>query len=92
MTEHVYQVLEVPGLVSCRRFRLANTPFDGSPQWKFLSLYDIETEDLPTTLKELRDRTAAGIIGKSEHSDRSKTVVLPWNLVSEHVPRSRASS
>jgi hypothetical protein len=54
---HVPDVLNVPGFVSGQRFRLADLQFRNEPRTqKYLALYEIETDDLAGTLKELRAR------------------------------------
>jgi hypothetical protein len=55
---HIPDVLNVPGFVSGQRFRLAETQMGGksSESYKYLALYEIETDDLAGTLKELRAR------------------------------------
>lgn len=55
---HIPDVLNVPGFVSGQRFRLAETQMGGesSKSYKYLALYEIETDDLAGTLKELRAR------------------------------------
>jgi len=46
---HIPDVISVPGFVSGHRFRLADTQFGGeaSRAFKYLALYEIETDDLP---------------------------------------------
>ena len=66
-TDHYRDVLGVPGFVAAQRFRLAPVQYDksgpdrsqeagdvGKHPYKYLSLYEIETEDLQSVFKELR--------------------------------------
>ena len=57
-SHHIPDVLNVPGFVSGQRFRLADAQMggQGSRAYKYLALYEIETDDLAGTLKELRAR------------------------------------
>ena len=53
---HIPDVLDVPGFVSGRRFRLAQTQFEFNTQplnYRYLALYEIETDDVAATLKEI---------------------------------------
>ena len=56
--QHIPDVLNVPGFVSAQRFRLAEPQLGGenSKAFKYLAIYDVETDDLAGTLKELRAR------------------------------------
>jgi len=69
--EHYRDVLGVPGFVAAQRFRLAAVQYDqsgpGRPQetsdvgkhpYKYLSLYEVETDDLASVLKEVKKREA----------------------------------
>jgi hypothetical protein len=69
--EHYRDVLGVPGFVAAQRFRLAPVQYDQSgpdrPQrqgeegkhpYKYLSLYELETDDLASVLAEVKKREA----------------------------------
>lgn len=60
---HLIDVINVPGFVSARRFRLATTQFQFNtvtPAYRYLALYEIETDDVEGTLQEVVNR-AGGI-------------------------------
>jgi hypothetical protein len=52
---HIPDILKIPGVVAAQRFE-AGPPLlssvDGSP-YRYLSLYELDTDDLPGTLREL---------------------------------------
>jgi len=53
---HLKDVIQCPGFVSARRFRLAATQFEFNtvkPAYRYLALYEIETDDIETSLKEI---------------------------------------
>ena len=55
---HLADVLNVPGFVSAQRFKLADAQRGGSPQpWRYLALYQIDTDDLKKTLAILSERS-----------------------------------
>jgi hypothetical protein len=55
--QHIPDVLNVPGFVCAQRFRLADTQAGKTDQsHKYLALYEIETDDLEATLKDMRSR------------------------------------
>lgn len=70
-TEHFQDVLGVPGFVSAQRFRLAPDQYDqsgpdrrqkpgttGKHPYTYLSLYELDTDDLPGVLEEVKRREA----------------------------------
>jgi len=49
--QHIPDVVSVPGIVAAQRFRLADFQMgNGAPSpWKYLAIYEIETDDLKAT-------------------------------------------
>jgi hypothetical protein len=72
---HIPDVINVPGFVSGQRFRLADSQFggEGSKAYKYLALYEIESDDIAATIKELRERGGTADITPSDAID-GKTV------------------
>ncbi len=59
---HLKDVLQCPGFVSARRFRLADTQFEFNtvqPPYRYLALYEIETDDVAASLKEIVNRAGS---------------------------------
>jgi hypothetical protein len=56
--QHIPDVLQAQGFVAAQRFRLADTQMgdDTNKPYKFLALYEIETDDLAASLKDLASR------------------------------------
>jgi hypothetical protein len=55
---HLADVLNVPGFVSAQRFKLADAQRGNPPHpWRYLALYQIETDDLKKTLATLSERS-----------------------------------
>jgi hypothetical protein len=56
---HLKDVLQCPGFVSARRFRLADTQFEFNtikPPYQYMALYEIETDDIQSSLQEIVKR------------------------------------
>jgi len=53
---HVPDVLETPGFVGCTRYEMIGNP--GPGQGKFLAVYEVESDDLPSTMAGLQQRVA----------------------------------
>lgn len=86
-THHVPDVLNVPGFVTAQRFRLADTQMGGesSRAYKYLAIYEIDTEDLAGTLKELRARAGTPDIVPSDAIDMKKVGTFIFTPVAEKV-------
>lgn len=60
---HVPDVLKVPGVTGGRRFKV----LDGT--WSYAAIYDLDTNDPATLMRELELRVASGEIGISDALD-----------------------
>src|SRR5947207_10711654 len=56
--QHIPDVLQASGFVCAQRFRLADTQMGGDTNnaYKYLALYEIETDDLKASLDDLASR------------------------------------
>lgn len=66
-SKHLADVLAVPGFVAARRFTAAQP--DKKPSHRYLALYEIETDDLNRTLKELYSRAGTPAMPISDALD-----------------------
>ena len=52
--QHIPDVLKIPGFVAAQRFSLAGGQMDDATSpWRYLALYELDTDDLAGALKEL---------------------------------------
>ena len=85
--QHVPDVLNVPGFVSAQRFRLADAQFGGeaSRTHKYLALYEIETDDVDGTLKELRARGGTAEIVSTDTLDTKSVATFVFTPIAQRV-------
>ena len=85
--QHIPDVLNVPGFVSAQRFHLADAQMsrDGNRAHKYLAVYEIETDDLAGTLKELRARGGTAEIVPSDAIDMKNVASYIFSPVAEKV-------
>jgi hypothetical protein len=85
--QHIPDVLNVPGFVSAQRFHLADDQMsrDGNRAHKYLAVYEIETDDLAATLKELRARSGTAEIVPSDAIDMKNVATSIFTPVAERV-------
>lgn len=55
---HLHDVVQIPGIVSAQRFRMTATQRTDTPPgpWKYLAVYNVETDDLNSVINELAAR------------------------------------
>ncbi len=84
---HIPDVLNVPGFVCAQRFRIADTQMGGeaSKAYKYLALYEIETDDLAGVLKDLRARGGTPEIVPSDAIDMKNVGTFIFTPVAEKV-------
>ncbi len=84
---HVPDVINVPGFISGQRFRLADSQFGGesSKAFKYLALYEIETDDVAATIKELRARGGTADIVPSDAIDMKNVATYMFTPIKEKV-------
>lgn len=50
---HLNDILAVPGFVAARRFEAADAQMTGAPKHRYMTLYEIETEDIGAAIRAL---------------------------------------
>lgn len=56
VNQHLPDVLQVPGFKAGQRFELERTQVKDGRPWQFMTVFDIDTDDLRRTLDELVSR------------------------------------
>ena len=82
--QHLHDVLDMPGFLSARRYRLV-PPSGGS--WQYLALYEFESDDPEATLGTLSERVASAAITISPALDRENMLALIAEPISETLRR-----
>jgi hypothetical protein len=77
-TKHMHEVLGVDGFVSVKRYQA----IDGENP-KFMSVYEVELDDLGEVIGQLGKAGAEGKLTQSDASDRSATKMRVYELVAE---------
>ena len=84
--QHVPDVLSVPGFVSAQRFVAADAQMT-SVQHKYMTIYEIETDDLAATLSAFGTRAAEGKIVMSDAVDRAGAAMSIYRPLGDPVER-----
>jgi hypothetical protein len=62
--QHIPDVLAVPGFVSAQRYKFVA----GTGEFQYMTIYELETDDLPAVLSEIQRRIAEGEIPLTDTS------------------------
>lgn len=75
---HLGELVALPGFKSARRFRYARSLVEGEA-YPYMSIYEIETDDIDGVLNNLRDTAERGGLTMSDSLDLTDT----WAVVYE---------
>src|ERR1700722_15289943 len=82
---HLQEILSVKGYVSAQRFHVSDAQMVGraGPVHKYLTIYEVETDDLKQTLSDLNE--AARHMNVDPSVDRSNTLAAVFDPITEKV-------
>ena len=87
--QHVPDVLDVPGFVSAQRFVCADSQL-GPVVHKYMTIYQIETENLDETLAAFGARAQEGKIVMTDAVDRANAAMCVYQPLSPAVDPDQA--
>lgn len=73
---HLSDVVAIPGIKSARRFELSDAQRMTDPPYRYCALYEIETDDLPSVVKELVDRSNTKTMPLSEAMAEDRLAII----------------
>lgn len=72
-TQHMPDMLKIPGFISAERFTLA-----GQGPFGFLAIYELETDDLAGTMAEIGKRAGTQAMLISDALDAASAQITVW--------------
>ena len=63
---HVGDVLKIPGIVSATRYELSDFQRPTPHPWKYMAIYEIETDDLKSVSDEISRRAGTPLMIRSD--------------------------
>ena len=78
---HLTDILAVPGFIAARRFEAADAQMTGVPKHRYMTLYEIETDDIAQAIKDLG--AAAGGMDLSDAMETNGGVSVVYSLASQ---------
>ena len=77
---HIPDALDVPGYRAAQRFRLADIQMAGAPEspWRYLAIFDMETDDLRATMSESMSRAGTERMPQSDAAAHTSSAVFAF--------------
>jgi hypothetical protein len=90
---HLPDVLAIPGFTAAQRFRLSDTQPKGRgvSAWRYLALYEIETDDLKGTLDALAARAGTSAMVMSDALDMKSIGAYIFSPIGERLTAQQAA-
>jgi hypothetical protein len=82
-SQHLPDTLRLPGVVAGRRYRLADMEPEQQSDYEYLTIYEIESDDINEMPKVISDARRRGDMPTSAALDRSSMSVLYYKLITE---------
>jgi hypothetical protein len=84
--QHLGDVVRIPGFVGAQRFKLVEPVLmaENFP-WRYVAIYEIETDNLAAALEELSTKTGTVAVPMSEAIDTVNIVAVPMLPITEKV-------
>ncbi len=90
--KHIPDVLNIPGFVAAQRFSIASAQMDGATSpWRYLALYELDTDDLAGALKELAARVGTPAMVMSDSLDMKGIGAYVFSPIAERVVAKQAN-
>jgi hypothetical protein len=81
---HLADVVQVPGFLAATRYRISEAQARGvEPQHRYLSIYEVESDDFPATLEALRK--TGKTMAMSEHLDGARSTAYLYEEITPRV-------
>lgn len=79
---HSHDVLSIPGVKKCHRFEAAENAANADANWKYMVLYEFETDDVDAIFAEIGKRYGTDSMPGTDASDPAKGASETWVLLS----------
>jgi hypothetical protein len=85
--QHVPDALSVPGYAAAQRFRLADVQMGAAPdsKWRYLAIYEVETDDLKATSAESMARAGTERMPLSDAADSASSAIFAFTPIGPRV-------
>jgi len=78
--QHLADLLAIPGFENAHRYRVIGAG-DTKPQWRYLAIYEIETDDIEATIAEMYARSGTGTMPLSPALDMATVYAMPFEPI-----------
>jgi hypothetical protein len=82
---HLADVLSVEGFVAAQRFKIADVTLNSQPASRYMSIYEIESDDPQAVLDRLVANSASGDLVMSEALDTAGAKTILYAPITERI-------
>ena len=92
--QHIPDALAVPGYMAAQRFALADVQMPGAPAspWRYLAIYEIETNDLKATMTESMSRAGTERMPQSDAADHTSSAIFAFTPIGPRITAEEVQS
>lgn len=85
---HIGDVFKLPGVVGAKRYRLGDSQYrDTEMEWKYMAVYEIETDDIQATFDALRAASGTDAMSLTDAISPDRMVWIYEPILSCRAPR-----
>lgn len=82
---HLKEILQVPGFTAAQRFQVDTTTAGEAPKYRYLAIYEVESDNPAATFETLGEAAADGSIAFSDAIDIADISAVIYKPISEKV-------
>jgi hypothetical protein len=59
--QHIHDLLRIPGFIGCKFYQLSDVQLsEGERKYRYMMIWDIETDDIDSVVKDVKERMSDG--------------------------------
>jgi hypothetical protein len=83
--QHIHDLLRIPGFVAAQFFKLSDTQYSGTQPQRYLTIWEIETDDLATVFADVSARLKDGRTVFTDAFDRGTSNSTTMHAITKRV-------
>lgn len=84
---HIGDVFKLPGVVGAQRYRLSDSQYrDEEMEWKYMAVYEIETDDIQATFDALRAASGTDAMPLTDAISPDRMVWIYEQILNRRAP------
>jgi hypothetical protein len=87
--QHIPDLVSIPGIIAAQRFKLADFQMGtgAPPPWKYLAIYEIETDDLKSVFDDMQARAGTDAMVMTDALDTSSVAGFIYSPITQRTTK-----